>query len=51
MNCDRLWLTLIFYTLLTFYESKKRVKYIEKKLEQMENKENKIEEYEIIEEN
>ena len=47
MNCDRIWITLIFFTMFTFSESEKRVKFLNKKLKEMK----KLENYEIIEEN
>jgi hypothetical protein len=32
MNCDRLWLTLICFTLYAFYESKERKNFMDKSM-------------------
>ena len=49
MNCDRKWLTLIFFVLLSFHESKERIKWTEKKVKEMKKKEKKLEQFDILE--
>ena len=50
MNCDRKWMTLICFVLLSFHESKQRIKWTEAKVKEMKKREKQVEEYSILEE-